>query len=92
MLERIAEYIYCTWRKQIGNDYLVCCVISVASDIERENADKFCSEALEVLLSAVNLRHGTHGFTSLPKEVILRIFTQLKKSIDPGSRGEYDNP
>ena len=30
---------------------------------------------LEVLLRAVNLRHGTNGFTSLPKEVILRIFT-----------------
>jgi hypothetical protein len=24
---------------------------------------------------AVNLRHGTNGFTSLPKEVVLRIFS-----------------
>ena len=53
-------------------------VISVASDIEREKADRFCSEALirlEVLLRSVNLRHRTHGFTSLPKEFMLRIFT-----------------
>ena len=28
---------------------------------------------LEILLRAVNLRHRTNGFTSLPKEVILRI-------------------
>ena len=44
----------------------------------REKSDKFCSEAqfrLEVISRAVNLRNGTHGFTSLPKEVILRIFT-----------------
>ena len=33
---------------------------------------------LEVLLRAANLRHGTHGFTSLPKEVMLRIFTLWK--------------
>jgi len=26
------------------------------------------------LLHAANLRHGTHGFTSLPKEGVLRIF------------------
>jgi hypothetical protein len=26
------------------------------------------------LLHAVKLRHGTHGFTSLPKEGVLRIF------------------
>ena len=29
---------------------------------------------LEVILRAANLRHGINGFTSLPKEVILRIF------------------
>ena len=54
---------------------------------------------LEVLLRAVNLRHGTHGFTSLPKEVILRISTLWKNPSTPagiepanlGSRGEYDN-
>ena len=30
---------------------------------------------LEDLLRAVNIQYGTHGFTSLPKEVLLRIFT-----------------
>ena len=32
------------------------------------------------LLHAVNLRHGTNGFTSLPKEDVLRIFFALKKN------------
>jgi hypothetical protein len=31
-----------------------------------------------VLLHAANLRHGTHGFTSLPKESVLRILPPLK--------------
>ena len=31
-----------------------------------------------VLLHAVNLRHGTDGFTSPPKEGVLRIFFALK--------------
>ena len=30
------------------------------------------------LLHAVNLRHGAKGFTSLPKEGVLRIFFALK--------------
>jgi hypothetical protein len=30
--------------------------------------------ALSDLLHAVNVRHGTHGFTSIPKEDVLRIF------------------
>jgi hypothetical protein len=30
------------------------------------------------LLHAANLRHGTHGFTSLPKEGVLKIFPPLK--------------
>jgi hypothetical protein len=30
--------------------------------------------AFRDFLHAVNLRHGTHGFTSLPKEGVLRIF------------------
>jgi hypothetical protein len=34
--------------------------------------------ARKVLLYAVNLRHGTDGFTSPPKEVVLRIFLTLK--------------
>jgi hypothetical protein len=31
--------------------------------------------AFRELLHAVNLRHGTHSFTSLPKEDVLRIFS-----------------
>ena len=30
------------------------------------------------LLYAANLRHGTDGFTSTPKEGVLRIFSSLK--------------
>jgi hypothetical protein len=47
-------------------------------------ADSFCRDAdfhetSRNLLHAVNQRHGTHGFTSLPKEGALRIFFALKK-------------
>jgi hypothetical protein len=50
-------------------------------------------------IHAVNLRHGTDGFTSPPKEVVLRIFITLKNSspsvgIEPadlGSSGEHAN-
>jgi hypothetical protein len=54
--------------------------------------------ARKVILHAVNLRHGTDGgFTSPPKEMVLRIFITLKNpSIDPriepanlGSSGEH---
>ena len=43
-------------------------------------ADEFCLKMPDFhvtfrdLLHAVNLRHGTNGFTSLPKEGLLRIF------------------
>jgi hypothetical protein len=48
-----------------------------------EMAVKFCLRnifihARRVLLHAVNLRHGTDGFTSPPKEVVLRNFIALK--------------
>jgi hypothetical protein len=36
--------------------------------------------AFRDLLHAVNLRHGTHSFTSLPKEGMLRIFSRPEKS------------
>ena len=37
------------------------------------------------LLHAVNLRHGTDGFTSLPKEDVLRIFSSWKiRRLRPG--------
>jgi hypothetical protein len=55
--------------------------------------------ARKVLLHAVNLQHGTDGFTSPPKEVVLRIFITLKNPstsarIEPanlGSNGEHAN-
>jgi hypothetical protein len=36
--------------------------------------------AFRDLLHAVNLGHGTHSFTSLPKEGVLRIFFRPEKS------------
>ena len=51
---------------------------------EREMADEFCLKIPDFhatfrdLLHAVNLRHGTDGFTSPPKEAVLRIFSALK--------------
>ena len=37
------------------------------------------------LLNAANLRHGTDGFTSPPKEGVLRIFSSLKiRRLRPG--------
>ena len=47
-------------------------------------ADEFCLKMPDFhvtfrdLLHAVNLRHGTNGFTFLPKEGVLRIFFVLK--------------
>ena len=47
----------------------------------REMADQFCLKMTDFhvtfrdLLLAVNLRHGTDGFTSPPKEGVLRIFS-----------------
>ena len=34
--------------------------------------------SMSILLHAADLRHGTHGFTSLPKEGVLRIFSPRK--------------
>jgi hypothetical protein len=49
----------------------------------REMAAEVCLRNISIharkdLLHAVNLRHGTDGFTSPPKEVVLRIFITLK--------------
>ena len=50
----------------------------------REMADEFCLKMPDLhvtfrdLLHAVNLRHGTDGFTSPLKEGVLRIFFALK--------------
>jgi hypothetical protein len=34
--------------------------------------------AFRNLLRSINVRHGTHGFTSLPKEGVLRVFRPEK--------------
>ena len=66
-------------------------------------ADEFCLKMpnfhvrFRDLLHAVNLRHGTNGFTSLPKEGVLRIFFSLKNptasaGFEPanwGSKGQH---
>ena len=49
------------------------------------------------LLRAANLRHGTDGFTSPPKEGVLRIFFALKnptasagfESMNSGTKGQH---
>jgi hypothetical protein len=46
---------------------------------------------LRDLLHAANLRHGTHGFTSLPKEGVLRIFPPFEPA-NLGTRGQHANP
>jgi hypothetical protein len=59
----------------------------------------FFIHARKVILHAVNLRHGTDGLTSPPKEVVLRIFITHKNpspsaEIEPanlGSSGEHAN-
>jgi hypothetical protein len=56
----------------------------------RVRTGKFCLYAdfhgtFRDLLHAANLRHGTHGFTSLPKEGVMRIFPPLKiRRLRPG--------
>jgi hypothetical protein len=54
--------------------------------------------ARRVLLHAVDLRHGTDGFTSPPKEGVLRILSPLKSIVlgrvwtrDVGSSGKHAN-
>jgi hypothetical protein len=49
----------------------------------RNMAAEFCLQDISFMLvrfflHAVNLRHGTDGFTSPPKEVVLRILSPLK--------------
>jgi hypothetical protein len=48
---------------------------------------KHLFNAHKVLLHAVNLWHGTNNFTSLPKDVVLRIFVTLK---NPLSSAEFE--
>jgi hypothetical protein len=59
-----------------------------------------CHVAFTDLLHAANLRHGTNGFTSLSKEVVLRIFFALKNptasaGFEPanlGTKGQHATP
>ena len=45
------------------------------------------------LLHVVNLRHGTNGFTSFPKEGVLRIFFALKNpTASAGTKGQHATP
>jgi hypothetical protein len=41
------------------------------------------------LLHVANLRHGTDGFTSPPKESVLRIFFALKNPTNLGTKGQH---
>ena len=77
-------------------------VISVAFYSERENSDKFCSEALISAWGSFTCRKSTTRDQRLyfsSEEVILRTFTLWKKSSTPagiepsnlGFNGEYDN-
>jgi hypothetical protein len=57
---------------------------------------KHLFHACRVLLHAVNLRHGADGFTSPPKEGVLRIFITLKfhrprPGLNLGSSGKHAN-
>jgi hypothetical protein len=57
--------------------------VSEGRKLGREMSDKFglgpnFHVITRVLLSAANLRHGINGFTSVPKEGMLRIFTPEK--------------
>jgi len=59
------------------------------------NVRKFCLNAdfhftFRDLLHAVKLRHGNGGFTSPPKEGVLRIFFALKiRRLWPGTKGQH---
>ena len=63
----------------------------------REMVDEFCLKMPDFhvtfrdLLYAVSLRHGTNGFTSLPKEGVLRIFFRPEKNPTASARFEPAN-
>ena len=65
-------------------------IVSVKSPTNFAQRPQF---RLEILLHTVNLRQGTHGFTSLPKEAILRIFTLWKSHrLRPGLNPRISDP
>ena len=58
-------------------------------------AEMTTSTPFRDLLHAANLRHGTDGFTSPPKEGVLRIFFALKNptasaGFEPANLGNYN--
>jgi len=63
-------------------------------------AEMTTSTPFRDLLHAANLRHGTDGFTSPPKEGVLRIFFALKNptalaGFEPanlGTKGQHGTP
>jgi hypothetical protein len=60
-------------------------------------AEMTTSTPFRDLLHAANLRHGTDGFTSLPKEGVLKIFSPLKirrlrLGLNPRTKGQHANP
>jgi len=60
-------------------------------------AEMTTSTPFRDLLHAANLRHGTDGFTSAPKEGVLRIFSPLKirrlrPGLNLGTKGQHATP
>jgi hypothetical protein len=51
---------------------------TVGENIVRNFAEMTTSTPFRDLLHAANLRHWTDGFTSPPKEAVLKIFSPLK--------------
>ena len=63
-------------------------------------AEMTTSTPFRDLLHAANLRHGTDGFTSPPKEGVLRVFFALKnptatagfEPVNLGTNGQHATP
>jgi hypothetical protein len=60
-------------------------------------AEMTTSTPFRDLLHAANLRHGTDGFASLPKEGVLKIFSPLKirrlrPGLNLGTKGQHATP
>ena len=52
-------------------------------------AEMTTSTPFRYLLHAANLRHGTDGFTSPPKEGVLRIFSAGFEPANLGNKGQH---
>jgi hypothetical protein len=49
------------------------------------------TEIIRDFLLAAKLQHGTDGFTSPPKEGMLRIFSAGCEPVNSGTRGQHAN-